>query len=147
MIRNNKKNISIIFFIFFLIYVFYHLFVSLYLDLGTKIIGTGFTDITLTFFEIINIKNILIHILTFIDISIGPSHLIKIIYPVFNNSLLTIFFSVLLAFYFLQKQVNDHEYNTKSFKQIFSIIVGIVLMPIIHKIVIIAVILLYPAQI
>ena len=127
MIRNNKKNIFIIFLILFLIYIFYHLFVSLYLNLGTKKIGIGFTDIKTILFEIINVKNIFIHILTFIDIFVGPSHFIKIIYPLLNNSLLTAVLSLILAFYFFKKKSYEKIYETKSLKSLFAIIISVVI--------------------
>ena len=102
-IKDRKYNITIFFISFLILYVIYYLFITLYLDIGTKRIGVGVNEIELVISNIISLKNFAIHFISFIDILVGPSHIIKIIYLVINNSILTFSFSLILAYFFSKK--------------------------------------------
>lgn len=121
--RKNYKT-AIIFLFLSICYIFYYFIVIYYFDTGTQRIGIGIEKKSNELiFEILSVKNFLIHIFSIIDITIGPSHFIKLYYLILNNSLFTTVISLILSFYIFKHQKNIKKIKKNNFISIFSLVI------------------------
>ena len=126
-IKKNYKR-ALILTSLFLVYIFYYLINFYVFEKGIQRIGVGFDkDSTNLIYEIISFQNIAIHIGSFLDVLIGPSHFIKVLFSIINNSLLSIIISLILTIFFFNiLKYNNIFHKGFFFKALFIILVTLV---------------------
>jgi len=116
------------FFLCFLLatYIVYYFLIVFYFNIGNSVnrIGVGLEkDYLEIIYNIVSIKNIAIHLITFIDVLLGPSHFLKIYLAVKNNSLISLILSIFLTYYiFLLLKKNKFKFDMIYFKKCFFIV-------------------------